>query len=68
MTPAAPAFWAFVAFTAKPHVPRRMRTTFPVRLPAVSALQPSFVVVGVPVLASGNVPLVGAGGAAAAVL
>src|SRR4051794_12682339 len=43
-----------------------MSTAMPVNVPAGDGLHPSFVVVGVPVLASGSVPLVGGAGAAVA--
>ena len=49
------------------HVPRRISTAFPARIPAKSAAaQPSAVDAVVPVFASVIVPEVGAGGEAAA--
>ncbi len=40
----------------------------PVNAPGAWGVQPSLVVAGVPVLASGRLPLVGAGGAAVALV
>ena len=39
-TPMAPAFCAFVTFTAKEHVPRSMSAKEPFSDPAANALQP----------------------------
>src|SRR4051812_17485164 len=44
------------------HVPRRMRTASPARLPAGNAVQPSAVDAGVPERTSGNEPDVGGAG------
>src|SRR5688500_11622374 len=66
MTPAAPAFCALMALMLKPQVPRRIRATWPARLPAGSALQASAAEVAVPVRARGKVPEAGAAGDAVA--
>src|SRR3989442_4730594 len=66
MTPAAPAFCALSALLKKPHVPRRMSTTFPARLPPGCARHASAREAVVPVRASGKVPEVGAAGDAVA--
>ena len=65
ITAAAPAFSALTAFVRNVHVPRRIRTASPVRFCAIG-LQPSFVVVVVPVLTIGRLPDVG--GSAAPVI
>src|SRR5438477_1245857 len=59
ITAAAPAFIALTAFVLNVHVPRRIRTALPVKLPAVSAEHASFVVVVVPVRAIGRLPEIG---------
>jgi hypothetical protein len=59
------------AFSKKPQKPRRISAIWPVRLPGAGAVAPlhaSAVLVAVPVRASGNVPLVGVGAAAVALL
>src|SRR5688500_7065543 len=63
-TPAAPAFCALMDLMLKLQVPRRIRTTWPARLPAGRAAQASVVEVAVPVRVSGKVPEDGAAGAA----
>src|SRR2546428_10625706 len=60
-TPSAPALWAFTTLTLKVHVPRRIRTTRPVRS-VVSGWHASAVLVEVPGRAIGELSESGEGG------